>query len=108
MFGRNKLYPEVSPQKTWEGVISGGIFTFIAAFLVHRFFGVTGLAHWLVIAALVVALGTYGDLIESMFKRNFNVKDIGKALPGHGGVLDRFDSMLFSAPAVLLYYYLTH
>ena len=61
----------------------------------------------MVIAGLVVLMGTFGDLIESMFKRNFNVKDIGRALPGHGGVLDRFDGLLFSAPAVLLYYYLT-
>ena len=106
IFGRTKLFPEVSPQKTWEGAIAGGVFTLAAAYLIFHFYGELELAHWIVIAFLVIILGTFGDLIESMFKRNFNVKDIGKALPGHGGVLDRFDGLLFSAPAVLFYFYM--
>jgi phosphatidate cytidylyltransferase len=106
LFGRTKLFPAVSPQKTWEGAIAGGLFTLAAAYLIFYYFGELGLGHWLVVASLVIVLGTFGDLIESMFKRNFNVKDIGKALPGHGGVLDRFDGLLFSAPAVLFYFYL--
>jgi len=106
LFGKRKLFPEVSPQKTWEGAIIGAVVSFLAAYLIFYFFGQLELVHWFVITALVVILGTYGDLIESMFKRNFEVKDIGKALPGHGGILDRFDGLLFSAPAVLFYYYL--
>ena len=106
LFGKTKLYEQVSPKKTWEGVVIGGLLTIAVACLLYLYFGQFELIHWLLISALVIILGTLGDLIESKFKRNFDIKDIGKVLPGHGGVLDRFDGLLFSAPAVLFYYYL--
>ena len=106
LFGRTKLFPEVSPSKTWEGVILGGIITLGVAGAVAYFFGHISLLHWLVVGVIIIVFGTFGDLAESLFKRNFNMKDAGKVLPGHGGVLDRFDGLLFSAPAVLFYYYL--
>ncbi|WP_025006750.1 phosphatidate cytidylyltransferase [Marinilabilia salmonicolor] len=103
LIGRRKLFPSVSPAKSWEGAFGG--FFFAAGISVFNFYlmGTLGLVDWLVIGALVSVLGTYGDLIESMLKRSVNIKDSGRVLPGHGGVLDRFDAVFFSAPAVSCY-----
>ncbi len=102
-FGRNKLFPSISPAKSWEGAIGGFIFTLAFSTVSYYLIGIVDLLDWLVIGTLVSVLGTYGDLIESMLKRSVNVKDSGRVLPGHGGVLDRFDGVFFSAPAVSCY-----
>ena len=101
--GRRKLFPSISPAKSWEGAVGGFFVTLVMAWGNYHLLGVIGLADWVVIGALVSVLGTYGDLIESMLKRSVNIKDSGKLLPGHGGVLDRFDAVFFSAPAVSCY-----
>jgi phosphatidate cytidylyltransferase len=102
-FGRTKLFERISPKKTWEGAIGGAICTQGMAYLFSMY--VTELApiHWHVMALLVSVLGTMGDLVESMFKRSLGVKDSGNLLPGHGGILDRFDAVLLSAPFVVTY-----
>ena len=103
--GRHKLSPAVSPKKTVEGFF-GGILGAVAAafFSYYVFFSSAGLNHLLVIASFVAFIGQIGDLTESLFKRDAQVKDISKIIPGHGGILDRFDSLLFVSPVV--YYYL--
>jgi phosphatidate cytidylyltransferase len=103
--GKHKLSPAVSPNKTVEGFI-GGIMGAVAAafFCFYVFFNSAQLEHLLVVAGLVALIGQVGDLAESLFKRDAQVKDISNIIPGHGGILDRFDSLLFVAPVV--YYYL--
>ncbi|MBU2652074.1 MAG: phosphatidate cytidylyltransferase [Bacteroidetes bacterium] len=103
IFGKHRLSPEISPRKTWEGMITGAVITLGGALLVNQFVCPKGVFHWLVIALIIIAMGSLGDLAESMIKRYANVKDTGNIFPGHGGVLDRFDSVLFSAPAVFVY-----
>lgn len=103
MVGRHKLFPRISPAKTWEGVVGGFILTLVMAFLNFEMWGTISLVNWVVIGAIVSVLGTYGDLVESMLKRSVNIKDSGHILPGHGGVLDRFDAVFFSAPIVSCY-----
>ena len=106
--GRHKLAPRVSPKKTWEGAV-GGIFGALAGALLYRQFlwgGATPVpvASALVVGGVVAVLGPPGDLAESVLKRSAGVKDSGRLFPGHGGILDRLDSLLFTAP-VLYYYY---
>ena len=103
MFGKHKLFERISPKKTWEGFLGGGFFSLIAAFIISLLIEEIALIHWLAIAILTVVFGTFGDLIESLLKRKVNVKDSGTILPGHGGILDRFDSLLFAAPVVFIY-----
>ncbi len=100
LFGRHKLFPRISPAKSWEGAIGGFVLTLVMAWANFELWGTVSLTHWLVMGALVSVMGTYGDLIESMLKRSVNIKDSGRLLPGHGGVLDRFDAIFFSAPVV--------
>ncbi len=104
-FGRRKLYPAVSPGKTWEGAAAGLAGT-LAAVLVVRALLLPGLPipHVLALGVVAAAVGQLGDLCESLLKRGVGVKDSGGLLPGHGGLLDRLDSLLFVAP--LVYYYL--
>ena len=103
--GRRKLSPSVSPQKTVEGFGAGILGAVAAAFFSHFvFFTSAQLKHLLVISVLVSLIGQIGDLTESLFKRDAKIKDISHIIPGHGGILDRFDSLLFVAPMV--YYYL--
>jgi phosphatidate cytidylyltransferase len=99
----------VSPKKTWEGtigglllatVVTGGIYSFLVEKYMYAPFGRIG---WFIIAAIAAITGTFGDLFESKLKRMANVKDSGTLMPGHGGFLDRFDSMLFAIPAVWVY-----
>lgn len=106
-FGKHKLFERISPKKTWEGSIGGAIVAILVSFGVNHFLLNIGWTHWIIIAAIIIVFGTLGDLSVSMIKRYYNVKDSGKIIPGHGGVLDRFDSILFSAPAVFIYFYLT-
>lgn len=101
--GRHKLFERVSPKKTIEGAIGGLILTLVAAWPVSLAFSAFSLSQWLVCALLVFGFGLLGDLVESQLKRNAGVKDSGSLLPGHGGALDRFDSLLFAIPPVLTY-----
>lgn len=102
-FGKNKLAPAISPGKTWEGTISGGISTILVAWLLSRFFKDLTLENWLVLGAIVAVFGTLGDLVESKLKRTVGVKDSGNLMPGHGGALDRFDAFLFVLPFATAY-----
>lgn len=115
LFGRHKLFPRVSPGKTWEGSIGGGVLTVLVSQLIVwlgpadvageagvTVFGLNAL-QWAGFALVVVIFGTWGDLVESLFKRRLGIKDSGRILPGHGGMLDRFDSSLLAIPAAVSY-----
>jgi len=105
-FGRTKLFEKHSPKKTWEGFF-GGVFTSgLVAGIISYFYKDLPWYHWLIVSVLICVFGTMGDLIESMFKRSIHVKDSGEILPGHGGLLDRFDGLLIAAPIVYTYLYL--
>lgn len=99
-FGKTKLYPAISPNKTWEGTIGGAIAAVLIANLCGYFYEEFNLLVWTAIALMIVVFGSLGDLLESLLKRNFGVKDSGKIMPGHGGLLDRFDSLLLAAPII--------
>ncbi len=101
-FGKHKLFPRISPKKSWEGAIGGGISTIIAGVVIAPYINLT-YADTAMITCIVVFFGTIGDLIESMFKRCTDIKDSGHIMPGHGGVLDRLDSILFIIPAIYVY-----
>ena len=101
--GRNRLFERISPKKTWEGTSGGGILCLITAFVISYFFHELDRLNWLVIGGLVVIFSTYGDLFESMFKRSIKAKDSGRILPGHGGILDRFDGVIMAIPFVFVY-----
>ncbi len=101
--GRHKMFPRISPKKSWEGAIGGALATTASAFIVAHFYTFMGLWQWVGMAFVVVLAGTFGDLTESMIKRQLDIKDSGHILPGHGGFLDRLDSMLFAIPAVVAY-----
>ena len=101
--GKHKLFPRISPKKSWEGSIGGALFTVASAFAVAHFFNFMNIWQWIGMALVVVVFGTFGDLTESMMKRHLGIKDSGHILPGHGGILDRLDSMLLSIPAVVIY-----
>lgn len=101
--GRHSLFKSVSPKKSWEGFFGGLVFTPITAYALYRIVGFMEYPDWLIFAFLVVISSTFGDLVESLFKRHVGIKDSGSILPGHGGLLDRFDSVLFAAPMAYLY-----
>jgi phosphatidate cytidylyltransferase len=101
--GRHRLFERVSPKKSWEGTIGGGVLCLITAFVISRFYTDLSLINWLIIAVIVVVFSTYGDLFESLFKRSIKAKDSGTILPGHGGILDRFDGVIMATPFVLVY-----
>ncbi len=103
--GSHKMMPRISPKKTWEGFIGGTIFTAGAASLIWKYSGseVLSLEQWLLLSVLVVASATLGDLFESALKRKHNLKDSGNMMPGHGGILDRIDSLLFVMPVSFLF-----
>ncbi len=106
LLGKHKILPSVSPKKSWEGLFGGLAFTLLAAFLISKHSNTLESLHWMGIAVIVVITGTTGDFYESYLKRKAGVKDSGNLLPGHGGILDRFDSYLFICPVVYLYLYL--
>lgn len=106
LLGRHRLFPRISPKKSWEGSIGGALLTVGAAVAVAHFYGFMNVWQWIGMALVVVVFGTYGDLTESMIKRHLSIKDSGNILPGHGGLLDRLDSMLFAIPAVIMYLYI--
>jgi phosphatidate cytidylyltransferase len=101
--GKHRLFERISPKKSWEGSIGGFAFGLLTAWGISFFFKELELNNWLVIAAIIMIFGTFGDLVESLFKRSLNIKDSGSFLPGHGGLLDRFDAVLLAAPAVFVY-----
>jgi phosphatidate cytidylyltransferase len=103
LFGKHKLFERVSPKKTWEGFIGGALVSIGGAFVMCHFIGILAIQHWITIALLMIIFGTLGDLIESMFKRSVGMKDSGKILPGHGGILDRFDSLILAIPIIFAY-----
>lgn len=105
-FGRHKLFERHSPKKTWEGFIGGVLISAVAAFVISRFYTEMAWPQWVIMAVIIGTFGTMGDLVESMFKRSINVKDSGGILPGHGGLLDRFDGLFIAAPVVYTYLYL--
>jgi phosphatidate cytidylyltransferase len=104
--GKNKIFPKISPKKSWEGAAGGLTFAIAGSLLLYNFFGILGIWDWFLLGIIIPVTGTIGDFIESGIKRNAGVKDSGSFMPGHGGVLDRFDSFLFSIPFVFLYIYI--
>ena len=120
LLGRHKLFPRISPGKSWEGSIGGAVFVLLVAWGIGwldnmqvadmdhpstLFTGMLSIPEWLGLGLVVVVFGTWGDLVESLFKRTLGIKDSGNILPGHGGMLDRFDSSLLAIPAVVVYLY---
>ena len=120
LLGRHKLFPRISPGKSWEGSIGGAIFVLAAAYGISWLdnmeiadaehaspilSGMLSIPEWLGLGLVVVVFGTWGDLVESLFKRTLGIKDSGSILPGHGGMLDRFDSSLLAIPAAVVYLY---
>lgn len=107
LLGRHRLFERISPKKSWEGVIGGVAFSIAGAFASHywfdEFFQVPDLMTWVGLSVVVAVFATFGDLVESLIKRTVGVKDSGNIMPGHGGILDRIDSLLLVAPAVLIY-----
>jgi len=101
--GKNKLFPKISPKKSWEGLIGGFFTTALVAWIISMIFPEVSIVNWFFIGFITAVMSVFGDLVESMFKRSIGVKDSGKFLPGHGGVLDRFDGILFAAPVVFVY-----
>jgi phosphatidate cytidylyltransferase len=120
LLGRHKLFPRISPGKSWEGSIGGAVFVLLVAWGIGwldnmqvadmdhpstLFTGMLSIPEWLGLGLVVVVFGTWGDLVESLFKRTLGIKDSGNILPGHGGMLDRFDSSLLAIPAAVVYLY---
>ena len=100
----HKLFPSISPKKSWEGLLGGIISTIAVSFILHATNVLPfNLAHSIIIATIIVIFGAFGDLVESLFKRNFGVKDSGNIMPGHGGLLDRFDGALIAFPVAIAY-----
>ena len=112
LIGKHKLFERISPKKTWEGFFGGFMFCILAGFLFSRycneFFGMTSLKAdmqtWIIMSAIISIFGTWGDLVESMIKRSLHIKDSGNIIPGHGGILDRIDSLLLVLPSIFIYF----
>ncbi|MBR2359701.1 MAG: phosphatidate cytidylyltransferase [Bacteroidaceae bacterium] len=105
LIGKHRLFERISPKKSWEGSIGGGVLALLAAWVLWYFFPIVTLWQWMGMALVVVVFGTWGDLVESLLKRQLGIKDSGNILPGHGGILDRFDSAMLAIPAVVVYLY---
>jgi phosphatidate cytidylyltransferase len=112
LLGKHKLFPRISPGKSWEGSIGGAILVLIVGAIIGYFtdmYGVNDLRlsipEWMGLGLVIVVFGTWGDLVESLLKRTLGIKDSGSILPGHGGMLDRFDSSLIAIPAAVIYLY---
>jgi phosphatidate cytidylyltransferase len=105
LLGKHRLFERISPKKSWEGSIGGGLITIIVSILVAHYFDFMNVYQWMGLALVVIVFGTWGDLTESLIKRQLEIKDSGNILPGHGGMLDRFDSSLMAIPAAVCYLY---
>lgn len=103
LFGKTKLFERISPKKSWEGSIGGAITAVIVSIIIGMYFSGLNRVEWISVAIIVVIAGTYGDLVESHFKRSIQIKDSGSTIPGHGGFLDRFDSLLIAVPFVVVF-----
>jgi phosphatidate cytidylyltransferase len=106
--GKHKLFERISPQKTWEGLFGGALLSLGVAYMVSRYETSLSLADWMVSALIIIIAGNLGDLAESLFKRSIDIKDSGTILPGHGGILDRFDSLILATPFIFTYLQLRH
>ena len=102
--GKHRLFERISPLKSWEGFFGGFAVVMVASVTFAHYFPALSIMQWLIFGVLIVVSATFGDLMESLLKRTCRVKDSGDILPGHGGVLDRFDSVLLSAPAVYIFF----
>lgn len=102
LLGKHKMLERISPKKSWEGFAGGAFAGLLIAYLISASFTEFTMMEWILIGAAIIVFGTLGDLTESMFKRNAGIKDSGKILPGHGGILDRFDAVLIAAPVVYI------
>ncbi|NND51280.1 MAG: phosphatidate cytidylyltransferase, partial [Flavobacteriaceae bacterium] len=102
-FGKQKLFPRISPKKTVEGFLGGLLFACISSYFIAKYTNTLNFSNWLILAIIVSVFGTLGDLIESKYKRQADVKDSGIIMPGHGGLLDRLDSIIFAAPFIYLF-----
>ena len=103
LIGKHKLFPRISPGKSWEGSIGGALITYGIVFIISGWYTSISFIDWMVIANILIIFGTLGDLVQSLLKRSVNVKDSGSLLPGHGGILDRFDSLIMSIPFIFVY-----
>lgn len=102
-FGKHKLFERVSPKKTWEGFVGGAILALVFAYGLSQFFDYFTVTQWMIFGVIIIIGGTFGDLVESLFKRSIAIKDSGNVLPGHGGFLDRFDGLLISSPFLVAF-----
>lgn len=103
IFGRTKLFERISPKKSWEGSIGGAALSLLTSLVIGFYFEGLNAIEWISVSIIVVIAGTYGDLVESHFKRSIQIKDSGSIIPGHGGFLDRFDSLLIAVPFVVVF-----
>lgn len=103
LLGKHKLFERISPKKTWEGTIGGSVFSTVAAYVFSLVYPEFSFLIWLGFALTIVIFGTFGDLVESLFKRSVGIKDSGALMPGHGGILDRMDSIMIAGPFALIY-----
>ena len=101
--GKHRLFERISPKKSWEGFFGGAVVALLSGYVFSLLIPEISLIQWFLFSEIIVVFGTYGDLIESLLKRTVNVKDSGTIIPGHGGILDRFDSMLLAAPVIFIY-----
>ena len=106
LFGKHPLFKRISPKKSWEGSIGGAVFCIAASFAFAHFFPFMSIGEWIGLALTIVVFGTWGDLSESLMKRQLGIKDSVTILPGHGGILDRFDSAILAIPAAVVYLYI--
>lgn len=105
LIGKHRLFERISPKKSWEGSIGGAVFSIASSLIFAHCYPFFSIEQWAGLAAVVVVFGTWGDLTESLMKRQLGIKDSGNILPGHGGMLDRFDSALIAIPAAVIYLY---
>ncbi len=101
--GKNRLFERHSPKKSWEGFAGGLLCSMLSGFILSIYFSELSVLNWIIVSVIIVSSGTLGDLAESMLKRSLSTKDSGSFLPGHGGLLDRFDGLLLAAPLVFVY-----
>lgn len=105
-FGKNRLFERISPKKSWEGFFGGLALALLVARILSMYFTELDFYQWMIVATITVVAGTLGDLVESMLKRSIGVKDSGTLLPGHGGILDRFDAFFIAVPLIYFYFHL--
>ncbi len=105
-WGKHPIFPRISPKKTWEGAIGGAVICWITGYFLEQYWKIPGVS-WIIISVIISVVSQLGDMIESMFKRSVHLKDSGSILPGHGGMLDRFDGFFLSIPFIQLYFLLS-